>query len=141
MTGFGDLHEYAWGPRVGSVALSPDGTWVPLAMQTVGDTPPKYLTSIWRADTEPGGVLVRLTRSAQGEGSPAFLPDGSLVFVSRRPDCTASGGPDKPAAKPALWLLPAAGGGGAEVQELLIRLRRLTGGSERLAAIRTEVDH
>jgi hypothetical protein len=31
--------------------------------------------------------------------------------------------------------------GGAEVQELLIRLRRLTSGSERLAAIRTEVDH
>jgi hypothetical protein len=31
--------------------------------------------------------------------------------------------------------------GGAEVQELLIRLRRLTGGSERLAGIRTEVDH
>ena len=31
--------------------------------------------------------------------------------------------------------------GGAEVQELLIRLRRLTGGSERLAGIQTEVDH
>lgn len=31
--------------------------------------------------------------------------------------------------------------GGAEVQELLIRLRRLTGGSERLAGIRTEMDH
>jgi len=71
MTGFGDLHEYAWGPRVGSVALSPDGTWVALAMQTVGDTPPKYLTSIWRADTEPGSVPVRLTRSAEGEGSTA----------------------------------------------------------------------
>jgi hypothetical protein len=36
---------------------------------------------------------------------------------------------------------PAAEIGGAEVQELLIRLRRLTGGSERLAGIRTEVDH
>ena len=31
--------------------------------------------------------------------------------------------------------------GGAEVQELLIRLRRLTGGSERLAGIRTDMDH
>jgi hypothetical protein len=30
---------------------------------------------------------------------------------------------------------------GAEVQELLIRLRRLTGGSESLAGIRTEVYH
>jgi dipeptidyl aminopeptidase/acylaminoacyl peptidase len=113
MMGFGDLHEYARAPRVGSVALSPDGTWVALAVQTVGDTPPKYLTSIWRVDTEPGSVPVRLTRSAEGEGSPAFLPDGSLAFVSRRPDGTASGGPSKPAAKdakPALWLLPAGGG-------------------------------
>ena len=31
--------------------------------------------------------------------------------------------------------------GGAEVRELLIRLRRLTGGSERLAEMQTEVDH
>ena len=110
MMGFGDLHQYARAPRVGSVALSPDGTWVALAVQTVGGTPPKYLTSIWRVDTERGGVPVRLTRSAEGEGSPVFLPDGSLAFVSRRPDGTASGGPDKPAAKPALWLLPAGGG-------------------------------
>jgi dipeptidyl aminopeptidase/acylaminoacyl peptidase len=113
MVDFGDLHEYAWAPRVGSVALSPDGTRVALAMQTVGVTPPKYLTSIWRVDTEPGSVPVRLTRSAEGEGSPAFLPDGSLAFVSRRPDGTASGGPGEPAAKDAksaLWLLPAGGG-------------------------------
>jgi dipeptidyl aminopeptidase/acylaminoacyl peptidase len=113
MTGFTDLHDYAWAPRVGSVRLSPDGSWIALAVQTVGDTPPKYLTSIWRVDTAPGSVPVRLTRSAEGEGSPEFLPDGSLAFVSRRPDGTASAGPDKaPAkdAKPALWLLPAGGG-------------------------------
>jgi len=67
MTGFGDLHEYAWGPRVGSVALSPDGTWVALAMQTVGDTPPKYLTSIWRADAEPGDATLVLTSLDGGE--------------------------------------------------------------------------
>ena len=56
MTGFGDLHEFAWGPRVGSVALSPDGTWVAPAMQTLGDTPPDYLTSIWRADADPAAL-------------------------------------------------------------------------------------
>jgi dipeptidyl aminopeptidase/acylaminoacyl peptidase len=113
MTGFTDLHDYARAPRVGSVRLSPDGSWIALAVQTVGDTPPKYLTSIWRVDTAPGGVPVRLTRSAEGEGNPEFLPDGSLAFVSRRPDGTASAGSDKAQpkeAKPALWLLPAGGG-------------------------------
>ncbi len=45
------------GPRVGSVALSPDGTWVALAMQTVGDTPPEIPDQYLRADTEPGSVV------------------------------------------------------------------------------------
>ncbi len=113
MTTFNDLHEYAWAPRVGSLRLSPDGSWLALVVQTVGDTPAKYLTSIWRVGTEPGSRPVRLTRGAEGEGGPEFLPDGSLVFVSRRPDAAAAAGPDTPAAKDsktALWLLPAGGG-------------------------------
>jgi dipeptidyl aminopeptidase/acylaminoacyl peptidase len=113
MTSFNDFHEYAWAPRVGSLRLSPDGSWLALAVQTVGDTPAKYLTSIWRVDTEPGSTPVRLTRSAEGEGGPEFLPDGSLAFVSRRTDGTAADGPDKAGAKDAkaaLWLLPADGG-------------------------------
>jgi dipeptidyl aminopeptidase/acylaminoacyl peptidase len=110
---FDDLHEYAAAPRVSTLRLAPDGSWLALAVQTVGDTPAKYLTSIWRVGTEPGGAPVRLTRSAEGEGSPEFLPDGSLAFVSSRPDGTAAAGQDKLAAKdakPALWLLPAGGG-------------------------------
>ncbi len=113
MTGFNDLHEYASAPRVTSLRLSPDGTWLALAVQTAGETPAKYLTSVWRVGTEPGSTPVRLTRSAEGEGGPEFLPDGSVAFVSRRPDGTAANGPDKPAAKdakPGLWLLPAGGG-------------------------------
>jgi dipeptidyl aminopeptidase/acylaminoacyl peptidase len=113
MANFDDLREYASAARAGALRLSPDGSWLALAVQTVGDSPPKYLTSIWRVDTEPGGVPVRLTRSAEGEGSPEFLPDGSLAFISRRPDPSASAGPEKPVAKdskPALWLLPAGGG-------------------------------
>jgi dipeptidyl aminopeptidase/acylaminoacyl peptidase len=53
----------------------------------------------------------RLTRSAPGESDAAFLPDGSLVFVSARPDPDAA--PDAPTDdKPpaALWRLPAGGG-------------------------------
>jgi dipeptidyl aminopeptidase/acylaminoacyl peptidase len=111
-TGFSDLGEYATAPRVGGLRLSPDGSWLALAVQTVGATPPRYLTSIWRLDTSPGAEPVRLTRSAEGEGSPQFLPDGSLVFVSKRPDGSATAGLDKTAAedRPALWLLPAGGG-------------------------------
>ena len=104
------------------------------------EIPDRYLAS----DTEPGSVPVRLTRSAEGEGSPAFLPDGSLAFVPRRPDGTSLGEQKRADAYP-IWERVqqevAAEFGGAEVQELLIRLRRLTGGSERLAGIRAEVDH
>ncbi len=65
---------------------------------------------------------VRLTRSAQGEDSPAFLPDGSLLFVSKRPDPAAgSDGQEdrqRDGAKPALWLLPAAGGDARQIAAL-----------------------
>jgi dipeptidyl aminopeptidase/acylaminoacyl peptidase len=112
MTVFGDLAEYAAAPRVTALRLSPDGRWLALAVQTAAGTPAKYLTSIWRVGTEPGAVPVRLTRSAEGEGSPEFLPDGSLAFVSKRVDGSASAedgqAPKDP--KSALWLLPADGG-------------------------------
>jgi dipeptidyl aminopeptidase/acylaminoacyl peptidase len=71
------------------------------------------------ADAGPGGgPLVRLTRSAEGEGSPEFLPDGALLFISKRPDPAGArhkgadaAGPDGAGRdKPALWLLPAGGG-------------------------------
>jgi len=48
----------------------------------------KYLTSLWRIDPG-GGPARRLTRSAEGEASPRFLPDGSLLFTSKRPDPAA----------------------------------------------------
>ncbi|MGH9023533.1 MAG: alpha/beta fold hydrolase, partial [Acidimicrobiia bacterium] len=56
-----------------------------------------------------------LTRSAAGDGAPAFLPDGSLLFVSPRPDPVA--GPDGEGrggkgdeATASLWCLPVGGG-------------------------------
>ncbi|HXW43611.1 MAG TPA: S9 family peptidase [Streptosporangiaceae bacterium] len=114
MTGFSDLGEFAAAPRVTALRLSPDGGWLALAVQAPGGTPARYLTSIWRLGTGEGAAPVRLTRSAEGEGSPEFLPDGSIAFASKRPDGTADRGTDKAAAsgdaKPALWVLPAAGG-------------------------------
>jgi dipeptidyl aminopeptidase/acylaminoacyl peptidase len=125
VTPFDDLHSYVSIPRVTGLRLSPDGTWLAATVQQPDPDGTKYSTSIWRipaAGAQPasragpasGAQPARLTQSAQGEDGPAFLPDGSLLFASRRPD-PAAGSADKKkgqedGAKPALWLLPAAGG-------------------------------
>jgi dipeptidyl aminopeptidase/acylaminoacyl peptidase len=109
-TPFGDLRDFAAIPRTGALRLSPDGSWLAAAVQTLSADKKKYLTSLWRIDPQ-GGPARRLTRSAEGEGSPRFLPDGSLLFISKRPDPAATSRPDgSPAPPSALWLLPAAGG-------------------------------
>jgi dipeptidyl aminopeptidase/acylaminoacyl peptidase len=107
----GDLGEYVAIPRVTALRLAPDGSWLAAVVQTLGGQPPKYLSSIWRIDTDGNHEPVRLTRSAEGEASPEFLPDGSLLFASKRPD-PGAGKKDAEAGKdkPAVWLLPAAGG-------------------------------
>ena len=110
-TPFHDLADFVAIPRVTALRLAPDGSWLAAAVQTLSPDRKKYLTSLWRIDTA-GGPARRLTRSAEGEASPRFLPDGSLLFTSRRPDPGA--GParrDGAAAEvPALWLLPPGGG-------------------------------
>ena len=109
-TPFDDLRDFMAIPRTGALRLSPDGTWLAAAVQTLSTDGKKYLTSLWRIDPQ-GGPARRLTRSAEGEGSPRFLPDGSLLFTSKRPDPAAASRPDGSPAQPsALWLLPAAGG-------------------------------
>ena len=112
MTSFTDVSAFASIPRLTSLRLSPDGSWLAVGVQTAAGEPRKYVTSIWRLDTAaPDRAPVRLTRGAEGEGSPRFLPDGSLVFAARRPAAPAGrGGGPAPVDKPALWLLPAAGG-------------------------------
>ncbi len=114
ITPFHDLRNFVAIPRVTALRLSPDGTWLAAAIQTLSADGKKYLTSVWRIDPG-GGQARRLTRSAEGEANPRFLPDGSLLFTSKRPDPGRknagsdgdSGSGDDVAA---LWLLPAAGG-------------------------------
>ncbi len=111
-TPFHDLADFVAIPRVTALRLSPDGSWLAAAVQTLSPDRKKYLTSLWRIDTE-GGPAHRLTRSAEGEASPRFLPDGSLLFTSKRPDPGA--GPARRdgaegAEGAALWLLPPGGG-------------------------------
>ena len=110
-TPFHDLADYVAIPRVTGLRVAPDGTWLAAAVQTLSADGKKYLTSLWRIDAA-GGPPRRLTRSAEGEASPRFLPDGSLLFTSRRPDPGAGkAGPDGASADvAALWLLPPGGG-------------------------------
>jgi len=110
-TPFHDLKDFVAIPRAAGLRLAPDGSWLAAPVQTLSADGKKYLTSIWRIDPQ-GGPARRLTRSAEGEASPRFLPDGSLIFTSRRPD--PGGNQARPGAAPgdvaALWLLPPGGG-------------------------------
>src|SRR5215470_7134744 len=109
---FTDLGEFVAIPRVTSLCLSPDGTWLAAAVQTLGPEPKKFGTSVWRIGTGQDQP-VRLTRSGEGESAPAFLADGSLLFASKRPEP----GPGTPGegddAKPGLWRLGQADRGSA----------------------------
>jgi dipeptidyl aminopeptidase/acylaminoacyl peptidase len=110
MTPFENLADYVAIPQITALRLAPDGSWLAAAVQSPDADGKKFSTSIWRID--PGHAApARLTRSGEGESSPAFLPDGSLAFVSRRPDPGAAR-QDREARKDkaAVWLLPAGGG-------------------------------
>ncbi len=89
MPDFTDLSAFAAIPRVGSLRLSPDGTWLAATVQATAGEPSRYVTSIWRIEVSGAAGAAtgpaRLTRSAEGEGGAAFLPDGSLLFTSGRP--------------------------------------------------------
>ncbi|HYT09353.1 MAG TPA: S9 family peptidase [Mycobacteriales bacterium] len=105
---FHDLAEYVGIRRLSGLAVSPDGIRLVTAVAELSPDGKRYCTSLWEVD--PGGQRParRLTRSAPGEAHPVFLPDGRLLFASRRPDAEAK--PEEDAEdRAALWLLPEAG--------------------------------
>lgn len=109
-TPFHDPYEFVGIPRVSGLWLSPDGERLVTTVSALSADGKKWVSSIWEID--PDGIREprRLTRSAPGETAPAFLPDGGLLFTSRRPDPDG----DEPSASAddaaALWLLPAHAG-------------------------------
>jgi dipeptidyl aminopeptidase/acylaminoacyl peptidase len=106
-----DLDRFLALPRVSGLTLSPDGDRLVATVATVAPDGKRFVTSLWELD--PGGRRQprRLTRSAPGETGATFVPDGSLLFTSTRPDPEAKR-PDGDADDEvsALWLLPAGGG-------------------------------
>jgi dipeptidyl aminopeptidase/acylaminoacyl peptidase len=105
VTPFHDLAEYMALPRVGAIRLSPDGRRLVAVVSALAADRKSFRSAVW--ELEPDGAR-RLTRSAAGESGPAFLPDGSLLFTSARPDPDAE--PDKKTDGTSLWCLPAGGG-------------------------------
>jgi dipeptidyl aminopeptidase/acylaminoacyl peptidase len=105
-----DLDSFLSLPRVDGLALSPDGTRLVTSVATVAPDGKKFLGALWELDPKGTAPPRRLTRSAKGESSAVFLPDGSLLFTSSRSDPDAKEDEKDDDAPAALWLLPAAGG-------------------------------
>ncbi|WP_147102719.1 S9 family peptidase [Nesterenkonia populi] len=101
---FADLDLFTSYPRIGGLALSPDGARLVTGVQTLSAKRDKYVTALWEIDPAGERPARRITRSAHGESGPVFAANGDLYFTSARPD-EADGKDDA-----ALWCLPAAGG-------------------------------
>ncbi|MCW2760078.1 MAG: family peptidase [Marmoricola sp.] len=105
-TPFHDLDAYIALPRGSGLTLSPGGDRLVTAVQTLNPKRTKWVTALWEIDPTGERSARRLTRSAKGEGGAAFLPDGSLLFTSARPDPDTEDDDEVSL----LWLLPAGGG-------------------------------
>jgi dipeptidyl aminopeptidase/acylaminoacyl peptidase len=113
-------------PRVNGLVLSPDGSRLVLPVQTLAPDGTRFVSSLWELPADGSAPARRLTFSEKGESSPAFLPDGSLVFTSARADATVK----DDEADGRIWCLPA---GGGEAR----RLWAVPGGVNALAAARS----
>ncbi|MFE1103595.1 prolyl oligopeptidase family serine peptidase [Nocardiopsis alba] len=106
-----ELSEYVQLRRVNGLSLSPDGTRLVAPVSDLAPDGRSFRNTLWEIDARPeseGGTAPRrLTRSTKGEAGAGFLPDGSLLFVSGRPDPEAESSDESGSA---LWLLPVDGG-------------------------------
>ena len=107
-----DFDHFIALPRLSGLRLSPDGSRLVVAVATLGPDGKELRTALWQVDPAGDAAPRRLTRSAVGESNAAFLPDGSLLFTSARPDPDAKKDDksDEPEPPAALWHLPAEGG-------------------------------
>jgi dipeptidyl aminopeptidase/acylaminoacyl peptidase len=101
MSGFASFDDFLALSRVTELALSPDGNRLVATVAGLNDDRNELINALWELDPAGAAEATRLTRSEKGESTPAFHPDGSLLFVSNR-----GGEQDDP---PALWRLPRAG--------------------------------
>jgi len=101
--------------RVSSIAASPDGSWLAVAVERVDRDGAKYASDLWRVPTD-GSTPLQLTRGDTRDTSPAFRYDGALGFLSNRQPNEIE--PDEDAEKRMqVWVLPAGGGEGQQVTD------------------------
>jgi dipeptidyl aminopeptidase/acylaminoacyl peptidase len=109
MTDFDSMDSYLAIPRVTDLAVSADGSRLVATIGMLNDEGNERINALWELDPTGTADARRLTRSKKGESSPAFAPDGSVLFISKR-----DGSDDDPAS---LWRLPETG----EAEQLVKR--------------------
>ena len=107
MTTSFDLETFLAQPRLAGLALSPDGQRLVVGVGTPAPDGKRFRTALWAIDPAGEAPPRQLTRSAPGESAAAFRADGSLLFLSPRPDPDRKPEDEPPAG---LWSLPAEGG-------------------------------
>src|SRR5579862_2025537 len=87
--------------RVGALDASPDGSWLAVSVQRLGDDD-AYASDLWRVATDGSGA-VALTRGASKDSAPRFGGDGLYFLSDRKRD-------DGDEKRAQVWRLPAGGG-------------------------------
>ena len=98
---FTDIEAFVRIPRISAVTVGPRGRVV-AAVSEPDESGSRFASALWELDPAGRAPARRLTFSERGESTPRFVPDGSLLFTSRRPD--PEGGPGGDAT--AIWRLP-----------------------------------
>lgn len=123
---FDRMIDYVALPRLSGLAIAPDGASLVTSVSGLSPDTKTYTSSLWRLDAQGASAPVRLTRGATSESGATFLPDGRILFTTKRKD------PDDPEAtedSAAVWALPAGGG-----EAYLVATR--PGGIDAMAAAR-----
>ena len=90
---------------VSEPAISPDGKWVSYVSSVADTAKDDYNADLWMASRD-GSRNIRLTRTAEGESSPQWSPDGRyLAFLAARPADEADNDP-----LTQVWVLDREGG-------------------------------
>src|SRR4051794_12657428 len=108
MSAFNDLDDFLAIPRVNQLRLASDGTRLVATVAGLSRNRKKYVSALWDIDPRGESAPRRLTWSAAGESSPRFLPDGSVLFLSKRHSDDGEEESEKDLV--GLWSLPGSGG-------------------------------